>query len=716
MKLFYKMGLPCIALPWLCTPALADGDRNTELEEVIVSASRLQKPASALPNTVTIVDQVRIEQATLINSSLAGVLEQTVPGFGPSLDKLAGRGESLRGRNPLYLIDGVPQHNALRDGQRDGHTIDMDFVERIEVIHGSNAIQGIGATGGVINLVTKSPRADGGWTQDVKFSLSAPDRIESDGLTTKLSYIGSARLEERVDLSAGVTYQDHGLFYDAAGEPVGLYPTQGDIMDSTSRNLFLKLVTEPLPGQRLQLMVNDFNLERNGDFVAVVGDRASNRLTGTESGDPRPLVGNPAENDVTTVSLDYMAEDLAGWRLSAQLYYQDFAGLFEGGEFGGFFRLTIDGPAFLDQSEIQSEKYGAKLMLSRAALFDTNADLTLGLDLSSDSSAQILALSGREWVPEADLSSASPFVQLDYEFSEHLQLTAGARYENVDLEVGDYTTIAAANSTFVAGGEPEFTETLFNIGTVYDLTEQWSLYASFSEGFTMPDVGRVLRGINTPGQSVESFLDLEPVITDNREIGVKYQGARLRAELAVYQSDSDQGSRLDMNSNGIFEVRREKTEIEGIDINMQYALSDTATLGGNYAYIDGRFDADRNGSVDTDLDGLNIAPNRLNVFYQQSFAGNISARLDVSKLFRRTFKGAGLSAERAAQIAFDKPYTLAHFNISLASDIGDFALGLRNLLDKQYITYFSQVETAQRNDTFFAGQGRTLTLTYSNDF
>ena len=187
MKLFYKMGLPCIALPWLCTPALADGDRNTELEEVIVSASRLQKPASALPNTVTIVDQVRIEQATLINSSLAGVLEQTVPGFGPSLDKLAGRGESLRGRNPLYLIDGVPQHNALRDGQRDGHTIDMDFVERIEVIHGSNAIQGIGATGGVINLVTKSPRADGGWTQDVKFSLSAPDRIESDGLTTKLS-------------------------------------------------------------------------------------------------------------------------------------------------------------------------------------------------------------------------------------------------------------------------------------------------------------------------------------------------------------------------------------------------------------------------------------------------------------------------------------------------------------------------------------------------
>ena len=29
-----------------------------------------------------------------------------MPGFGPSLKKLTGRGESLRGRNPLYTING----------------------------------------------------------------------------------------------------------------------------------------------------------------------------------------------------------------------------------------------------------------------------------------------------------------------------------------------------------------------------------------------------------------------------------------------------------------------------------------------------------------------------------------------------------------------------------------------------------------------------------
>ena len=92
-----------------------------------------------------------------IADDLASALSRTVPGFAPSSQKLAGRGETLRGRNPLYLIDGDPQHNAFRDGQRDGHSLVLAFVERIEVISGSNAIEGIGATGGVFNTVT--PRA-----------------------------------------------------------------------------------------------------------------------------------------------------------------------------------------------------------------------------------------------------------------------------------------------------------------------------------------------------------------------------------------------------------------------------------------------------------------------------------------------------------------------------------------------------------------------------
>src|SRR3546814_4349645 len=71
-------------------------------------------------------------------------------------------GESLRGRQPLYMVDGVPQSTPLRDGSRDAHTVDPAMIERIEVIHCANALQGLGASGGIINIITKrAPREDG---------------------------------------------------------------------------------------------------------------------------------------------------------------------------------------------------------------------------------------------------------------------------------------------------------------------------------------------------------------------------------------------------------------------------------------------------------------------------------------------------------------------------------------------------------------------------
>src|SRR3546814_7192801 len=83
------------------------------------------------------------------------------PSFSPTRQKLSGSGETLRGRSPLYAINGIPQSTPLRDGSRDGFTIDGFFVDRVEVIFGSNALQGIGGTGGIVNQVTVgAPRSE----------------------------------------------------------------------------------------------------------------------------------------------------------------------------------------------------------------------------------------------------------------------------------------------------------------------------------------------------------------------------------------------------------------------------------------------------------------------------------------------------------------------------------------------------------------------------
>ena len=682
---------------------------STTLDEVIVSAARTQQSAAAIAGTVTLIDSDTIRQQVAISDDLASVLSRTIPGFAPSSQKLMGRSETLRGRNPLYLVDGVPQHNALRDGQRDGHTIDTAFIERIEVINGSNAIQGVGATGGVINTVTKSPVATDGWQTTSEARITSADDFDGDFLGYKLSLL-TGRGSESFDFVAGIAFQERGLFIDANGDAVGLYPTQGDIMDSTSLSLFGKAQWRLGDAGALTLMVNDFDLERNGDFRSVAGNRRAGIATGTVKGDPSADVGDPARNEMTTVSLTYRHEELLDGTLEAQLFDQHYRALFEGGVFGGFFRLRPDSRPFLDQSAIVSDKNGVKLTYNRA--FAENAlNVTGGIDFFRDDSAQELAQSGRLWVPETRFETISPFVQLNARITDGFSLAAGARHEAASIEVGDYTTIAAANSTRVAGGSPDFAETLLNAGAIWRLTERWTLYAANSEGFTMPDVGRVLRAVSTPGQDVGTLVDIEPVVTDNLELGLEFDDGALRGRLTYFESQADRGSRLLSNAQGIFQVQRQRTEIDGIEASLEYRFGEPFTLGANYARTDGEFDSDGDGRVDSDLDGLNIGPNRLNLYAFGSARENLRWRLQLSRFEDRNFKGP--AARRGRD--FDGYLQLDGF-VGWQTALGGFSLAVENLLNEEYFTYFAQTEPFARADTFFRGKGRTLTFGWQRRF
>ncbi|MEM7504171.1 MAG: TonB-dependent receptor plug domain-containing protein, partial [Pseudomonadota bacterium] len=286
-------------------------DEDAALDEIIVRAARTGVPPSAIAGTVSIIDAETLSQQAAISDDLYSVLSISVPGFAPSIQKLTGRSETLRGRNPLYLVDGVPQHNALRDGSRDGHSFDLDFIERIEVINGSNAIQGVGATGGVVNTVTVSPEPGSGWGARVRARALAADDFDDDSLGYKLSFLATHGGDE-IDVAFGAALHERGLFIDDDGNPVGLYPTQGDIMDSTSVNLFGKATWRYAEGGAVTLVVNDFELERNGDFRAVLGDRAAGVPTGTVEGDPSADVGDPARNDNRLVSVTLTQEDVLG--------------------------------------------------------------------------------------------------------------------------------------------------------------------------------------------------------------------------------------------------------------------------------------------------------------------------------------------------------------------------------------------------------------------
>ncbi|MEM7480022.1 MAG: TonB-dependent receptor [Acidobacteriota bacterium] len=682
---------------------------ETVREEIIVKASRTESPASATPASVVLIDAEAVESNAVIADELASVLSREVPGFAPSIQKLTGRGETQRGRNPLYLIDGVNQHNALRDGSRDGHTIDLAFVERIEVINGSNAIQGVGATGGVVNILTREPALGAEWNSSIDLRLTgSASEFDSDSLGYKVSGLTGGG-GDRFGLLVGASLHERGLFFDADGEAVGLYPTQGDIMDSRTVGLFGKAQWVISENSVVSFLANDFDLERNGDFFAVAGDRSRGVPTGTAEGDPSALVGNPARNENTTFSLTLNQSDLAGGSLTAQVFDQEFKGLFEGGTFGGFFRLTPNGPPFLDQSAVVSEKTGLKLAYNRPFSND-RVLLTAGFDVFRDESAQVLDRSGREWVPETLFETLSPFAQVSVDLGDRVTLSGGARYEDARLEVDDYTTIAAANSTFVSGGEPAFDETLVNAGLIVRPTQEWGFYGAYNESFTMPDVGRVLRSVNVPGLDVDNLFDLEPVIADNIELGVEYTHRRGSARASLFESVAENGSRLSLNAAGIFEVVRQRTEIEGLELFFEFLIDEDFSLAANYALTQGEFDSDGDDSVDSDLDGLNIGPDRLNVFFNGRFGDRFGGYVQVSYFFDRDFDGPAAPTGRD----FDG-HALVDLSVSYELPVGQLRLGLENLLNEDYFTYFAQTEPNARADTFFKGNGRTVGLSWRVD-
>ncbi len=76
-----------------------------------------------------------------------------------------------------------------------------------------------------------------------------------------------------------------------------------------------------------------------------------------------------------------------------------------------------------------------------------------------------------------------------------LRLAGGVRYEKVTLKAPDFTTLAFYGSRQVDGGEAgNFHKALFNGGVIVEPVEGLRAYASYAEGYTIADVGRILRG------------------------------------------------------------------------------------------------------------------------------------------------------------------------------------------------------------------------------
>ncbi|MFC1562773.1 TonB-dependent receptor domain-containing protein, partial [candidate division KSB1 bacterium] len=138
-------------------------NRSFSLSEVVVTATKFEIEPEKVPQSVSLITSEEIEKRHYYN---VGEMLDYVPGVRIIRSGTVGasNGVSIRSLNggpasskSLVLVDGKPMNDGW-DGGVNWHTIPTDMVERVEVVKGpGSALYGSQATGGVINVFTKSP-------------------------------------------------------------------------------------------------------------------------------------------------------------------------------------------------------------------------------------------------------------------------------------------------------------------------------------------------------------------------------------------------------------------------------------------------------------------------------------------------------------------------------------------------------------------------------
>jgi iron complex outermembrane receptor protein len=730
------------------SPAFAQGVNSEELQEVIVTGTRVEKSVDKIPGAVTVIGAAELAHTAALTMDASAVLARTVPGYAESSQAMSNTGENLRGRIALRLFDGVPQGSPLREGTRNATFTDLGVISRIEVINGPSASEGIGATGGIINYISASPTAEG---TTVRLTSRYTSQFEDDSDGWKLGF-NVAHKNEHFDVLLAAAFLDRGITYDGDGRRIGLN-TSGSVADSEADNLFIKVGTDfgADNNQRLQLSLSRFNITGKGNYILVDGDRdADPPLTNTaERG--QPLGAKTEFNDFTQETLSYTHDDLFGGTLFLNAYHADQSMRFvaENGLdrqdplINDSFFFNPDGSVdegrlpLIDQSEIQSAKKGLRTSWTRPELFGLEGlEIQVGLDVVEDTAQQKLALTGRVWVPAMEYTSMAPFLQASYDIGP-VTLTAGVREEDGELKVDDYVTVWNRDRRPVTGGTLDYSETLPNFGAIVQLPMGFSVYAAYGKGFTLPNVGIPLRNQqcsndtseggppfggtqpdgcpNDPLQTVEGILDLQAVVSDNTEFGFNWRGARGSFGGSYYTSDSDFGSTLfvdpvlqDLN------LARRPVEIEGYELTGEFLVTDDIRISALYSHTEGMSRSSNCPEppeacpLDREMGVFDINPDKFGLTVNWRFSESGDVTLGSTTLFDRDINvGNPAGGEEHTD-----GYTLVDLSVNHQLGKGTLTLGVENLTDKFYILSWNQVDFFRN---YNAGRGRVVSLIYTID-
>ncbi|MET0856006.1 MAG: TonB-dependent receptor [Telluria sp.] len=162
--------MPLLLLGAWATPVFSQQSMAEDMPTVYVAASRSQTRVEQMPLHTTIVsqEQIRSSPAQTVDQLLRDIPGMNFTAVPAGSSDPTGHQTKMRGlgnAKVLMLLDGVPMHDPFYLTTQ-WFKVPMANIERIEILRGGNSsLWGNMAVAGVVNIVTKRPRASAGEVQ-----------------------------------------------------------------------------------------------------------------------------------------------------------------------------------------------------------------------------------------------------------------------------------------------------------------------------------------------------------------------------------------------------------------------------------------------------------------------------------------------------------------------------------------------------------------------
>lgn len=690
--------LPYIAILTICFCAdtYAEEKKGNPQDTIIVTADRNEKTVWDSSVSVNAVNRDEIEK--LNGDSVVEALRD-IPGVEITDNALAGRKQiMIRGEAPsriLMLIDGqeVTYHRSGH-GSSAGVLIDMESVERIEVIKGPHSVlYGSQAIGGVVNFITRKGSKDGKpLTGDAKLIYNQ----STNGFTEMGTVNGT--IDEIFDYRISGTYSENN---DRKAYQGKLHDTD---FDNNSISSWL--------GLNLDKHKFGISLDRYKLNTKTYNDDNSPEVKEFWVNIPllkREKVGFFYDYDVDAGFLKKLHYDAYAQKLNRQFRNHVVVSPIP-------IRKVTTNTATNDeqktygmtfQSDMQPHK--DMTLIAGVQYQQDNVDQdSHNVVISKMPSPRASYTQHKYLTNKWQQSSIALFGQNDWAITDDISWNLGARQywvesklKNGNTTINKIPVMGSATSSHSIDRKKKTHDNNFVVssGVTYSGIENTQLRASFAQGYVYPTLSHLYAVTSAGGQTSYGNSNLKAEKSNNYEIGLRYNNNKLLVDGAIYFSDAkDYITQMNCNGSSIcngalgstnaYYINANKAKTHGLELSVEYLdLPVNPYLKGNY--LSRKIETDTYSTRDTG-----------NPRFTGSAGIKHTAYFDKFDIDSDLFMRFATNATKRSDSSVYHYSGWSTLNLSTTTSFGanrqyHIGLDLNNILNRNYTTVYESIPAAK---------------------